>query len=72
MEDNVEHDLLFPAIFKVTIRANTIDGDLECEGNTPAPELFGGIVPDPILNSVDGDAEGQCADLAIDGDDDSS
>ncbi|MPZ53138.1 MAG: hypothetical protein GEU79_10480 [Acidimicrobiia bacterium] len=37
------------------IRGNTIGGNLQCEGNEPAPN--GGN------NTVQGDAEGQCADL---------
>ncbi|HVM25193.1 MAG TPA: hypothetical protein VM253_07345 [Candidatus Limnocylindrales bacterium] len=39
----------------LTIRGNTIGGNLECEDNDPAPE--GGD------NEVDGDREGQCAEL---------
>jgi hypothetical protein len=37
------------------IAGNSIGEDLECAGNTPTPRGIG--------NSVEGDAEGQCADL---------
>lgn len=37
----------------VLISQNTIDGDVECSGNAPAPTGVG--------NRIEGDAEGQCA-----------
>lgn len=46
----------------VTINSNIIGGNLQCEGNDPAPTGGG--------NTVHGDAEGQCAALTGDGGDD--
>lgn len=40
----------------VTISDNVIDGNLQCEGNAPAPTGGG--------NVVRGNAEGQCSGLA--------
>lgn len=73
VNNNIDFNVAFvPLVLDIDIIGNTIDGDLECEGNLPAPDIINPFTPpsvDPI-NTVAGDAEGQCAGLAIDGGDD--
>lgn len=70
VNNNIDVDDGIPG-FDMDIIANTITGDLECEGNQPAPGLTN-IFVDPVQSTVSGEIEGQCVGLGISsGDEDS-